>query len=328
MQATLAALARAQQALEGLTNQLLEIGRIEAAADPLTPAAVALAPLLRELARQAGGGRVRVRCPERRRGLDRCGGAAPHRGQPGRQRAQVHAARAACCWPAGAARERLAHRGARQRHRHRAEAQERVFGDFEQVGNAERNLRRGHGLGLAIVRRLALRLGARASRCARRPGAGSVFGLVLPAAPRGCALPAPPRAAGAAHGARAAALRPGLAVLVVEDNAVVADSLVALLRLWSARPHVYAQTRPRRWRWPTCAAIDIALCDIRLPGERDGIALAARAAAAAARRWPIALVSADIDEATLQLARERGWQALRKPVQPAALRLLLQRAQG
>ncbi|WP_208508544.1 HAMP domain-containing histidine kinase, partial [Variovorax paradoxus] len=53
VQHTVGSLARAQQALEGLTNQLLEIGRIEAAADPLRPAAVALAPLLHELARQA-----------------------------------------------------------------------------------------------------------------------------------------------------------------------------------------------------------------------------------------------------------------------------------
>ncbi|RYY86858.1 MAG: HAMP domain-containing histidine kinase, partial [Comamonadaceae bacterium] len=61
LQQTVAALSQAQQALEGLTNQLLEIGRIEAAADPLRPAPVALAPLLQGFARQSP--RVRVRCP-------------------------------------------------------------------------------------------------------------------------------------------------------------------------------------------------------------------------------------------------------------------------
>ncbi|MNG40510.1 hypothetical protein D3C84_1291130 [compost metagenome] len=42
----------------------------------------------------------------------------------------------------------------------------------------------------------------------------------------------------------------------------------------------------------------------------------------------IALVSADIDEATRVLARERGWHALRKPVQPGALRAVLAAAQA
>ncbi|MFM9428633.1 signal transduction histidine kinase [Variovorax sp. GrIS 2.14] len=62
MQQTVAALFQAQQALEALTNQLLEIGRIEAAADLLRPTAVALHPLLQGLARQSP--RVSLRCPD------------------------------------------------------------------------------------------------------------------------------------------------------------------------------------------------------------------------------------------------------------------------
>ena len=68
--------------------------------------------------------------------------------------------------------------------------------------------------------------------------------------------------------------------------------------------------------------MDVALCDIRLPGRTDGVALARQL-----QHWKpglaIALVSADIDEATSALARERGWHALRKPVQPGALRAVL-----
>jgi CheY-like chemotaxis protein len=115
-------------------------------------------------------------------------------------------------------------------------------------------------------------------------------------------------------------------VLVVEDNAVVADSIAALLRLWGARPQLCASAAEAlaAANPPAC---DIALCDIRLPGDRDGISLARELQ----RRKPglsIALVSADIDDATLHLARQRGWQALRKPVQPAALRAVLLHAQG
>ena len=124
----------------------------------------------------------------------------------------------------------------------------------------------------------------------------------------------------------AAPLRPDLSVLVVEDNAVVADSIAALLRLWGARPHLCASAA-EALAAANPPAFDIALCDIRLPGDRDGISLARELQ----RRRPglsIALVSADIDDATLNLARQRGWQALRKPVQPAALRAVLLHAQG
>ena len=119
-------------------------------------------------------------------------------------------------------------------------------------------------------------------------------------------------------------LRPNIAVLVVEDNAVVADSLAALLRLWDAKPRVY-ESAAEAMALADLQAIDVALCDIRLPGAIDGIALAERLQ----RQKPglvIALISADIDEATQSLARDRGWHALRKPVNPADLKAVLRDA--
>ena len=327
VQHTVASLARAQQALEGLTNQLLEIGRIEAAVDPLRPEAVALAPLLQELARQAGNGRVGVRCPA---------GAAAWTDTVSLRRVLANLVDNAVKFtPRGrvllAVRARRREAGPAWRIEVRdsgigipAEAQERVFDDFEQIGNVERNLQRGHGLGLAIVRRLAAQLGIEvALRSA--PGRGSVFSFELPAAPDGAAvtrsLPSPQAGNGAAaHNA----LPPGLAVLVVEDNAVVADSLLALLRQWGVAPRVYASAA-EALALADLRALDAALCDIRLPGTLDGIALAERLQ----RQKPsltIALISADINEATQRLALERGWHALRKPVQPDELHGVLLKA--
>lgn len=327
VQNTLAALSRAQQALEGLTNQLLEIGRIEAAADPISPVAIALAPLFGELARQTGTGRVRVRCPadavvwtdavtlRRILGnlLDNALKFAP------RGRVLLACRRRVDGW-----RIEVRDSGIGIP----SEAQDRVFVDFEQIGNAERNLQRGHGLGLAIVRRLALRLGVEIT-LRSAPGRGSVFGFVLPAAP-----PDAPLSTGTGLAAEAAAisaqdataLRPDLSVLIVEDNAVVADSIAALLRLWGARAHVCGSA-VEALALTTLPGFDIALCDIRLPGSIDGITLAKELQ----RRSPklsIALVSADIDDTVQDLASSRGWQALRKPVQPAGLRALLVRMQG
>jgi signal transduction histidine kinase/CheY-like chemotaxis protein len=324
VQGTVAALSRAQQALEGLTNQLLEVGRIEAAADPITPAAVALGLLLHELARQAGGGRVRVRCPA---------GAAAWTDAVALRRILGNLLDNALKFtPRGRVLLACRRRGEGWRVEVRdagvgiaPDAQERVFGDFEQVGNVERNLRHGHGLGLAIVRRLAQRLDLQVT-LRSAPGRGSVFGFTLPAAPADAVAASNIAAKGAALAEEPAAPRPGLAVLVVEDNAVVADSIAALLRQWEARPRVYAGAA-EALALADLQAIDLALCDIRLPGDMDGIALAAELQ----RQRPaltIALVSADIDDTTRQLARERGWHALRKPVQPAALRAVLARAAG
>jgi signal transduction histidine kinase/CheY-like chemotaxis protein len=327
VQHTVVSLTRAQHALEGLTNQLLEIGRIEAAVDPLRPVAVALAPLLQDLARQAGDGRVMVRCPA---------GAVAWTDAVSLRRVLANLVDNAVKFtPRGRVllAVRARHRGTGRAWRVEvrdngigiaAESQERVFNDFEQIGNAERNLQHGHGLGLAIVRRLAAQLGIQvALRSA--PGRGSVFSFELPAALGYGAATTQPAPTPQAGPDAASTLRPGLAVLVVEDNAVVADSLFALLRQWAVEPRVYASAA-EALALADLHALDAALCDIRLPGALDGIALAERLQ----RQKPsltIALISADINEATQRLATERGWHALRKPVQPEELRGVLLRAQ-
>lgn len=322
VQGTVAALGDAQAALETLTHQLLEIGRIESAAEPLVQGAVPLAALLAEVARQAGDARIQVRCPADalawsdavalRRILanlvDNAVKFAP------RGRILVAARRRPGAW-----RVEVRDGGIGIA----PEAQARVFGDFEQVGNVERNLQRGHGLGLGVVRRLADRLNLRMT-LRSAVGRGAVFGFTVPAAPADAPVADRPALQERPPAAPPQALRPGIEVLVVEDNAVVAASLVALLRQWSAQAQVYASAA-EALALADLRRIQVALCDIRLPGELDGVALAERLQA----HRPglvIALVSADIDEATQAHARARGWQALRKPVQPAALRAVLAQA--
>ncbi|WP_218509414.1 hybrid sensor histidine kinase/response regulator [Variovorax sp. dw_308] len=319
---TVIALSQAQQALEGLTNQLLEIGRIEAAADPLKPGPIALGPMLRELARHST--RVRVRCPASalawtdavalRRVLGNLTDNALKFAPQGRVLLAVRRGRTAATW-----RVEVRDNGIGIA----PDMQQRVFGDFEQIGNVERNLQRGHGLGLAIVRRLADRLGFVVT-LRSAPGRGSVFGFDLEAAPADLVLP---EAIGTeTNAAHMLPLRPGMAVLVVEDNTVVADSIAALLRHWKAEPRVYANAS-EALALADLDAIDVALCDIRLPGDLDGVALA-DLLQTQRPDLTIALVSADIEPVTQRLARQRGWHALRKPVQAGELRAVLAAAQA
>jgi signal transduction histidine kinase len=60
-----------------------------------------------------------------------------------------------------------------------AEHQNRIFDEFVQVGNIERDSQKGHGLGLAIARRLARQLNGHLS-VESRAGHGSRFSLTLP----------------------------------------------------------------------------------------------------------------------------------------------------
>ncbi|MGE5546788.1 MAG: sensor histidine kinase [Solirubrobacterales bacterium] len=62
-----------------------------------------------------------------------------------------------------------------------AEARTEIFEEFTQLGNPERDRTKGLGLGLAIVRRLAVLLGIELSLDST-PGRGSVFRALLPAA--------------------------------------------------------------------------------------------------------------------------------------------------
>jgi signal transduction histidine kinase len=66
--------------------------------------------------------------------------------------------------------------------------QPRVFDEFFQVGNPERDHRKGFGLGLAIVSRLAALLGGRVELRSRLHG-GSCFRIDLPRATAGKRAP-------------------------------------------------------------------------------------------------------------------------------------------
>jgi len=189
----------------------------------------------------------------------------------------------------------------------------KVFEDFFQVDNPGRDRTRGSGLGLATVKRIGAALDAPlALRSA--PGAGSTFSIALPLAEPGDALPiAAPEA-----GATTDPLE-GRVVLVVDDDRMAREALVAMLERWGIRVLACASAEEIPALAPSPAP-EAVVTDWRL-GARTG----ADAIASARARWgllPALIVTGEQD------AREATAVApvLRKPARPVQLRSTLQHA--
>ncbi|VTY37703.1 Sensor histidine kinase RcsC [Xylophilus ampelinus] len=191
----------------------------------------------------------------------------------------------------------------------------RIFEEFYQVANTERDRRHGFGLGLAICARIAALLDTRiALRSALAQG--STFSIELPAARAEVPRPVP------AVPVPAAALA-GLRCLVVDDDRPVLEATAALLRQWDCQADCAATGRDAVARLGAPGArFDAVLCDLQLAGDEDGMAVID----ATRRLQPGALavvVSGATGPETLQRLRQSGVLLLTKPVAPAKLRALL-----
>ena len=178
--------------------------------------------------------------------------------------------------------------------------QPRVFDEFFQVGNPERDHRKGFGLGLPIVSRLAALLGTRVELRSRLH-AGTCFWLALP---RASELQRPPRA------------------VLLDRDPGHRDALAAMLRSWGYA--VQAESAVDA----ACThlaggngGLDAVLCAI--DADDDPAWGLVRAAAAQQAQAARIVLCASPGPGLLELAARHGAQALSRPPAPAKLRSLL-----
>ncbi|KAA0682478.1 MHYT domain-containing protein [Roseomonas genomospecies 6] len=192
--------------------------------------------------------------------------------------------------------------------------QEEVFVEFAQLANPERDRRKGLGLGLAIVRRLAGLLGHGVT-LRSEPGRGSAFGLTVPSvAARPVMKTCRPAAQPAANGSK------GL-VVVVEDDAIILLSMRTMLEEWgyevvaavSADEAVGTLTslgqRP-----------DMIVADYRLREGRTGLQAIRDIYGVCGVRVPALVLTGDTDPARIAEVLQSGHRLLHKPVAPEDLR--------
>lgn len=194
------------------------------------------------------------------------------------------------------------------------EEQSRVFEEFYQAGNPERDRRAGLGLGLSIVHRLARLLDVPLALHSRL-GHGTRLVLDLP------------RTFGAVRASVEEvepSLLAGCCVAVVEDDPEVRDAMVALLAGWGCEVVVGADGDDVR-RSAGARVPQALIADLRLRNGRDGLEELARLRSV----WgalPALMVSGDSAPERVRLLQDSGLPWLPKPVAAGRLRSWLNRA--
>lgn len=193
-----------------------------------------------------------------------------------------------------------------------------VFLEFHQLGNPERDRRKGLGLGLAIVKRLAGLLGHRVE-VRSVVGYGSRFSITVPVSVdvQTTATHAPLAAALGAdlHGTR---------VLVLDDDASVLDAMSSLLERWGCDVTMTSTPEDAEASIASGAPLpDMLIVDYRLRRHASGIETIARLHGVAGSRIPALVITGDTAPDRLREAQESGYPLLHKPVKPAQLRAVM-----
>lgn len=187
-----------------------------------------------------------------------------------------------------------------------ADKQREIFEEFRQLGNPERDRRKGIGLGLTIVDKLAHLLGHPVG-VESTPGAGARFTLTMQSCAPGFEQAVP---------AREPSLHIDARMLVVEDDVLVAEATASLLSEWGAKVTVAGDV-PDAIELLKVASYDVVLCDFRLPsGSGVDVLRFARDRATGTLCF---LVTGDAPWNIESISGGGGFPVLRKPVAPEDL---------
>lgn len=199
-----------------------------------------------------------------------------------------------------------------------------IFKEFHQLGNSERDRRKGLGLGLAIAKGLASTLGHPLT-LASVPRRGSVFRLLV-ASSQQHPVQAKPDAAD---------LAPihiqGVRVLVVDDDLSVREGMGQLLASFGCEC-LAVDTIDDALAAVLKHPPDLLISDYRLREQETGVDGIVRIRELSGLALPAILVTGDTAPTRLRDAHQSGVQLLHKPVAPEALKRAifeaLERAKG
>jgi two-component system, sensor histidine kinase len=195
---------------------------------------------------------------------------------------------------------------------------QRIFEEFVQLDNPERDRRKGLGLGLSIAQRSALLIGGPITLSSRF-GRGSRFVLTQPSA-----TPPAPLPFGLKTRVPALARLGDLPLLIVDDDRDVRNALSDLLNRWAVRFETAVDAKDALNRLQSGARYRLVLADYRLPGGLNGLDLISAILKSHPEPLPAcALITGDFDPGLIAAADAQGVPLFHKPLKPDRLRQLL-----
>jgi CheY-like chemotaxis protein len=198
--------------------------------------------------------------------------------------------------------------------------QKKVFEEFYQVENSERDRNKGLGLGLSIVER-SCKLLEHGLHLRSELGCGSTFTVLVPL--------------GQADGSDAFAAAPdavklqdihGMRVMLIEDDELGRAALKGLLQSWGCVVVEASSASSALAQWDRSLLPDFILTDYRLLGAQNGVDAVCSLRAAAAREVPACVISGDTADGVKERINTAGLLLMQKPVKPAKLRSVLRHA--
>ncbi|MCW6510347.1 ATP-binding response regulator [Lichenifustis flavocetrariae] len=193
------------------------------------------------------------------------------------------------------------------------EQHDKIFQEYYQLGNSERDRAKGLGLGLAIVRRLTDLLGCRL-KLQSRPGHGSCFEVSIPMA-SGPGWEIEP-AGGDVSGAPAHGL-----IVVIDDEEAIRAAMQSLLTGWGYDVVAAASGDEAIRRLSTCPVQPgLLVSDYRLREGENGIDVIERLRSEYNEPLPALLITGDTAPDRLSEAQASGLLLLHKPVSNSKLR--------
>ncbi|WP_426304731.1 hybrid sensor histidine kinase/response regulator [Acidovorax facilis] len=185
-----------------------------------------------------------------------------------------------------------------------------IFKEFHQLGNPERDRRKGLGLGLAIVQRLAREMNT-SVEVLSQPGRGSVFRLWLDrwqGALEDDTAPAPDTVS-----------LVGLKVLAIDDDEAVRLGMQSLLHSWGCQC-ITAESSTDALECLEDITPDIIITDFRLRHEETGKQVLQALRAYLGTSVPAIIMTGDTSPQRLRDAQSTSALLLHKPVSTGQLR--------
>jgi signal transduction histidine kinase/ActR/RegA family two-component response regulator len=197
--------------------------------------------------------------------------------------------------------------------------QHSIFREFHQLGNPERDRRKGLGLGLAVAQGLAKLLGHDLS-LSSRPGRGSVFRLTLPLSHVAVVQDEP------AYQHDAQDLR-GMHVLVIDDDGAVLLGMTQLLHSWGCTVDK-ADSIKKAVALAQLQTPHAVISDYRLREQRTGAEAIAALRGLLGDDLPAMLITGDTAPERLRDALASDVPLLHKPVSTEQLFQMLAQVTG